>query len=188
MVIVTATPPITFLAYATNIITRHARKKEEQEYTKVRQKEDKDYQRSYPKPSSRYLKSLRKRSSKKDASKKDKGKTTRLHSDKPGLAHPPESHMVQSRASIVSSNHGVAHKVGDEDKLIPNGALEPPNYFDNSCHNVPIYDQKNRYVAAIVNKGPAREAIMSKYRPLHHPLIARAYWWQGTYCPTIINK
>ena len=62
MVIVTATPPITFLAYATNIITRHARKKEEADYTRIRQKEDKNHTLRERQPTSRYLKNLRKRS------------------------------------------------------------------------------------------------------------------------------
>ena len=58
--------------------------------------------------------------------------------------------------------------------------MEPPNYYnEDNCHDVPIYDNKNRYVG-IVNK-PHREPVMSKYRPLHHPDIARAYWWQGKY-------
>jgi len=160
MVIVTATPPITFLAYATNIITRHARKKEEAEYARIRQKEDKNHNLRERQPTSRYLKNLRKRS-----------KNEKLHSKKRSEKNPKEE-ALQSRGSVISSQ-----KLGEEDKLIPNGHGDPPNYFDDNCHNVPVYAGNNRYVAAIVSK-PHREPIMSKYRPLHHPSIARAYWWQ----------
>lgn len=166
MVIVTATPPITFLAYATNIISRHARKKEEAQYTKIRQQEDEKIARAQPK-SSRYLKNLRKRN-KKDSNKSEK------HDSRHKKSHIDP--VIHSRNSIISSNPKMA-----EEPLIPNGnhLMEPPNYFDdNMCNNgVPVYGSKNRYVAAILPKVD-REAIMSKYRPLHHPDIARAYWWQ----------
>ena len=85
MVIVTATPPITFLAYATNIITRHARKKEEAEYARIRQKEDKNHNLRERQPTSRYLKNLRKRS-----------KNEKLHSKKRSEKNPKEE-ALQSR-------------------------------------------------------------------------------------------
>ena len=85
MVIVPATPPITFLAYATNIITRHARKKEEAEYARIRQKEDKNHNLRERQPTSRYLKNLRKRS-----------KNEKLHSKKRSEKNPKEE-ALQSR-------------------------------------------------------------------------------------------
>ena len=85
MVIVTATPPITFLAYATNIITRHARKKEEAEYARIRQKEDKNHNLRERQPTSRYLKNLRKRS-----------KNEKLQSKKRSEKNPKEE-ALQSR-------------------------------------------------------------------------------------------
>ena len=30
--------------------------------------------------------------------------------------------------------------------------------------------------------GPNAREIMTKYHALHHPDIARAYWWQGELC------
>lgn len=166
MVIVTATPPIVFLAYATNIISRHARKKEEAEYTRVREKEERENEKySRANPSSRYLKNLRKRA------KRDNVTRDRLSRHQKNNA----DQMNNSRNSITSHP-----KQGDEDKLIPNGLnglMDPPNYFDdNNIHGIPIYGNKNRYVAAVIPPKP--QPVMSKYRPLHHPDIARAYWWQ----------
>ena len=84
-------------------------------------------------------------------------------------------------------------KPDEEDRLIqPNGAgpnahvgnlADPPLYFtDNDGAGYPVYDGKNnKYVTYIERSPSTRKAaeFPGKYRPLHHPDIARAYWWQG---------
>jgi hypothetical protein len=84
-------------------------------------------------------------------------------------------------------------KPDEDDRLIqPNGAgpnahvgnlADPPLYFtDNDGAGYPVYDGKNnKYVTYIERSPSTRKAaeFPGKYRPLHHPDIARAYWWQG---------
>lgn len=67
MVIVTATPPIMFFAYASHIITRAARKKEEREYMKIRQKGLKEkLQPKVKSHTAKYIKHVRKRNKAKE--------------------------------------------------------------------------------------------------------------------------
>ena len=84
-------------------------------------------------------------------------------------------------------------KPDEEDRLIqPNGAgpnahvgnlADPPLYFtDNDGAGYPVYDGKNNKYVTYIERSPSTRKTTEfpgKYRPLHHPDIARAYWWQG---------
>ena len=94
-------------------------------------------------------------------------------------------------------------KADEEDRLIqPNGAgpnahvgsgvgnnlADPPLYFtDNDGAGYPVYDGKNSKYVTYIERSPSNRKSFpaaefpGKYRPLHHPDIARAYWWQGNF-------
>jgi len=178
MVIITATPPIVFLAYATNLITRNERKKEESKFAKIREREERLVKKAHKKKHRHVMNSLRNRKHAGSAS----GARTRA----------PKSNFSDQGSISRHTMSPLKTKPDEEDRLIqPNGAgpnahvgnlADPPLYFtDNDGAGYPVYDGKNnKYVTYIERSPSTRKAaeFPGKYRPLHHPDIARAYWWQ----------
>jgi len=155
MVIVTATPPIVFFAYASHIITRASRKREEKEYLKIRKKDIRTKLQSEPsskvKQTNRYIKYVRRRKVPKE---KSNGILPNKQADERLISSRAEEPLFEKKPEFKSSSYPI---------------------YDKKYNVMEIHDPDDD---PPMMDDPNQKEIMSKFTALHHPDIARAYWWQ----------